>query len=102
MFDNTLQYQAEHLGKELGKPFNVYNKQIVAIKKVNIAIKVGDLLIAKTENSAKPYLAGEIQSIQVDSIDRNEIAANENVDIGMKVAFHAKDNQTFYIVPKQP
>jgi len=92
----------QHRGIELGKPIVVYNNEIVCISVRNTIIRVGDLLIAETANPTRPYLAGEIQKLQVDKIPYEEVPANpDGVDIGMRVLFNAKENQSFFLVPKR-
>jgi hypothetical protein len=102
VYESTLPYIVKHHGIELGPPIAVYNSKIVGISVSNRTVQVGDLLIAQTANTARPYLASEIQSLHVDKTAYKEVPANpDGVDIGMRVTFNAKDNQSFFLVPKR-
>jgi len=94
----VLKYQD---GIELGKPIKVFPKRkVVGMSIKNITVKVGDLLVAKTANDF--YLAGEIEEIQENKVRYPEITASDiSRDIAMRIPFKAKENQTFFLIPKK-
>lgn len=98
---DAFHFEIAHHGIELGLPISVYNNSIVCLSMKNTPVKVGDLLIARTANSACPYLGSEIQEIQVNGISHEEIGASPSIDVAMRVTYKAKGNQSFFLVPKQ-
>jgi hypothetical protein len=101
VYESTLPHLVQHRAIELGTPIDVFNNKIVCISVKNTTVRVGDLLIAQTADTARPYLAGEIQKLQVENIPYKEVPADpDGVDIGMCVLFNAKENQSFFVVPK--
>ena len=100
-YESTLPHLVQHRAIELGTPIDVFNNKIVCISVKNTTVRVGDLLIAQTADTARSYLASEIQELQVDNISHVEVPANpDGVYIGMCVSFNAKENQSFFLVPK--
>jgi hypothetical protein len=93
-------FEVKYRGIELGSPIRVFNNSIVCIAIQNLTIRVGDLLIARSADSAKSYVGDEIQEIQVDNERRDEVHASSNTKIAMRVTYHAKQNQTFFLVPR--
>ncbi|MGH9739352.1 MAG: hypothetical protein ACRD4X_12325 [Candidatus Acidiferrales bacterium] len=59
---------------------------------------VGDTLIAKTQDTSRPFKGGPIKEIQRDHVQFNTIDGGPGVQIGMLVEFGAKDNQEFYFL----
>jgi len=98
----ALQYDTKYRGIELGQPIKIYKNYIVciSIKNIPIPIKVGDILVAKTTNKLLPFIAGDIQEIQIDKIPYKEISSNTSADIAMKITFKAKQNQSFFLISK--
>jgi len=84
------EYVARHTGTALGKAIAVYNNTIVCLELRNVAVSVGDTLIAQTHNNDRPYLASEIQELQVNRRAIQSIPAVDLVKIGAKVALRCK------------
>lgn len=87
-----------HRAVRLGQPITVIRNNIVCIRLRNAAVRLGDVLVAHTRNKAQPYLAGPITELQVDNMPLQEVASVPEIDAGVRVEFHAKRNQTFYLV----
>ncbi|GEM_PF-1495036 len=105
VYSEELGYVVKYQGGiELGKPIKVYPQlKVVGISIKNIQVKVGDLLVAQTANEFLPYLAGEIEEIQENEVSHPEITASDiSRDIAMRISFKAKENQTFFLIPKKP
>ncbi|HRW04475.1 MAG TPA: MAE_28990/MAE_18760 family HEPN-like nuclease [Caldilineaceae bacterium] len=94
----TLQYIAKYQAVEIGRAIKVINNSIVCLTLKNLAIKKGDTLIAKTPNNL--YYDGEIEEIQVDGVSYAELEPCSSIDVGIKIAFKAKDNQSFLLLPQ--
>lgn len=92
------EHRAIHRGRRLGMPLAVYNNEIVCCEFNDVEVCCGDLLIAKTKRSIPAYLGGEILGLQVNNEEVDVVPAGERVKIGMRVGFHAKMNQEFYLV----
>jgi hypothetical protein len=97
VYERTLVYEAKYSAQLIGAPIAVYNSEIVCVDLVSGDVRVGDTLIAKTQDTLRPFKAGEIISLQRDRVDCAEIAGGAGVQIGMKVLFGAKQNQEFYL-----
>jgi hypothetical protein len=91
---HVIKYQSPIL---LGSAIAVYNNNIVCVCLNNIAIRVGDMLIAQTPENV--YYDGAIEEIQVDNVSLQEVPPSESVNVGMKVPFKAKRNQIFMLLP---
>jgi len=95
----SLQYELKYKGIKLGSPIAVLHKgKVVCISVKETAIKVGDLLVAKTASNDYPYLAGEIQELQVDNESYSEV--KPIADVGILIPFKAKINYSFFLIPK--
>lgn len=89
----------QHHGHERGDPIAVYNNEIVCLSCSVVPIAVGDLLVARLPSG--DYSAGLISSLQVESASQQQVdPAGSVVDVGMKIDFHAKQNQVFWTVPQ--
>lgn len=84
---------------ELGSPINVFNHAIVCIELRNVPISVGDTLIASTGNPGRPYLAGQIEELQMERVSVVSVAASPSVQVGIRVGFKAKQNYKYSVVP---
>jgi len=82
----------------LGRPIAVHNSHIVCVKILDGIVSVGDTLIAKTQDSSRPYKAGPILGIEKDRVPLNTVNGGPDVKIGMRVGFVAKENQEFYFL----
>ncbi len=104
VYSEELGYAVKYQSVKLGKPKKVYQHgKVVGISIKNIQVKVGDLLVAQTANEFLPYLAGEIEEIQENKVSYPEITASDiSRDIAMRIPFKAKENQTFFLIPKKP
>ena len=104
VYSEALFYAVKHHGIKLGKPLAIFNNRIIGLSVKNINIKVGDLLVAQqTANKSLPYIAGEIQEIQENKVKSEKILTSAIAkNIGIRVAFKAKENHTFFLIHKQP
>ncbi len=98
-----IKFLKEQRGVELGNAINIFRKgEVIGILVKNVSMSIGDLIVAKTANSKLPYLAGEIKEIQVNNVHHKEISVgSEGKEVGICVSFKAKENQKFFLIPKQ-
>lgn len=82
----------------LGAAIVVHDHRIVCVNLPTGQVAVGDLLIAKTVDSSRPFKGGQIKEIQQNHVSVDKIDGGPGVQIGMLVDFGAKDNQEFYIL----
>ncbi len=107
VYSEALSYMIKFLkknrGVELGKAIKIFPKiEVIGILLKNVSMSIGDLIVAETANSKLPYLAGEIKDIRVGNVSYKEISADsEGKEIGIRVSFKAKENQKFFLIPKQ-
>lgn len=95
----TLQYIIEFRQPiNIGRAVRIYNNSIVCISLHNQAIKVGDTLIGQTPDNI--YFDAIIEELRMDNIPYQEIQPIDTADVGIKVSFKAKDNQMFWLLPK--
>lgn len=85
----------------LGAPISVYDHRIVCVNLPAGKITVGDTLIAKTQDTSRPFKAGAIKEIEQNHVKLNTIDGAAGVQIGMLVEFGAKENQEFYCLNAQ-
>lgn len=96
--NESLQYSLKYNGIELGTPMSVFKDgRVVCISIKKTTIKEGDMLIAKTSDPNRPYLAGEIQELQVNNMRCSEV--KPEADVGILVPFKAKISYLFYLLP---
>ena len=96
VMQECIPFQASYLAKWIGKPIKVVDNHIVCSKLCDVFVAVGDTLIAKSPKGE--YFAGEIQSLQVDGKPLDFVPSQADVDVGMRVLFHAKESQEFYVL----
>jgi len=84
----------------LGSPIRIYNDHIVCVNLFEGQIAVGDILIAKTNQSSRPFKGGPIKSIERNHVPRESVEGGSDVQIGLRVEFHAKHNHQFYYFRK--
>jgi hypothetical protein len=94
------EHLVRHKGVKLGAPIKVFDNSIVCLELSDVKVCVGDLLIAITGNSERPFLSGSIQGMQVDKVDVDRAQAPPPVKVGMKVLFKAKENYEYAVVPR--
>jgi hypothetical protein len=82
----------------LGTPITVIDNRIVCVNFPAGQITVGDTLIAKTQDTSRPFKGGLIKQIAQNRVQVNTISGGPGVQIGMLVEFSAKDNQEFYFL----
>jgi hypothetical protein len=82
----------------LGAPIAVHDHRIVCVNLAVGQMTVGDTLIAKTQDTSRPYKGGPIKEIQQNKIQLKTINGGPDVQIGMLVEFGAKENQEFYFL----
>src|ERR1019366_8539513 len=80
----------------LGAAITVIDHRIVCVNLPMGKITVGDTLIAKTQDTSRPYKGGPIKEIEVNHVQLDTINGGPGVQIGMLVEFGAKNNQEFY------
>ena len=85
----------------LGAAITVIDNRIVCVNLLDGEIAVGDTLIAKTPDKARPYRGGPIRELQRDRISCESITGGPGVQIGMRVEFGAKENQEFHYFKKR-
>jgi hypothetical protein len=86
----------------LGAAIAVYDHRIVCVNLPAGTISVGDTLIAKTQDTSRPYKAGAIKEIEQNNTQLTTIDGGPDVKVGLLVEFGAKDNQDFYVLSKTP
>jgi hypothetical protein len=82
----------------LGAAINVIDHRIVCVNLPAGKITVGDTLIAKTQDTSRPYKGGPIMEIEQNHVQLRTVDGGPGVQIGMLVEFGAKNNQEFYFV----
>jgi len=100
IFLNMLQYEVEFNSIHLNSPIAVYSNHIICLSLENTAIKVGDIIVAETQNPSYPFLYGNIKCIQVNKNSISELAPEPIIEVGIEVEFNAKDNHKFHLIKK--
>ena len=100
ILSRTLQFSVHYNGKPLGTPTDVYKDgTVICIFLENIALKVGDWLVACNPNNPNCiYLGGEIEEIQIDGAPVPEIVPHERTEYGIKIPFRVKRNYNVYLI----
>jgi hypothetical protein len=83
----------------LGKPIQIFKKDIACFEIREGTIKVGDTLVAKADDTLRPCLFGKVLSIQIDRVDTDQIAASSPVQFCARLDCSAKKNWEFFLVP---
>ncbi len=95
VYEQTLPYMLKH-AVMLGTPISVIDNRIVCVDFPSGHIAVGDTLIAKTQDTSRPFRGGSILEIQQDHISLDEVNGRPGIKIGLLVEFGAKQNHVFY------
>lgn len=95
-----LEYVTRHTATALGKAIAVYNNTIVCLELRDVAVSVGDILIAVTSRDERPYLAGEIREMQVDRKPIESVHAAAPVKVGIRVDFKCNSKFDYFYVNK--
>jgi hypothetical protein len=95
--ERSLPFMLKH-AISLGAPITVINNRIVCVNLPAGQIDVGDMLIAKTQESSRPFRGGPIKEIEQNHIQLKTVNGGPGVQVGMLVDFGAKKNQQFYLV----
>jgi hypothetical protein len=82
----------------LGPALLVHDHRIVCVNLPTGQVAVGDLLIAKTADSSRPFKGGLIKEIEQNHVKVQRIDGGPGVQIGMLIDFGAKDNQEFFLL----
>lgn len=99
MRNETMQFELKYQGIELGKPICVLKKgKVVCISIKDSKLRIGDLLVAKTSDKNNLFLIGEINELQIDN--KIVFEAESGCDVGIQVPFKAKQNYSFFVIPK--
>lgn len=81
----------------LGKPIRVFNNTIIGISNNFNELKTGMVIFSK--NTANEEIkVGKILSIEVNHEKRESVGKDENIPVGIKVDFKAKDNHEFGVL----
>jgi hypothetical protein len=80
----------------LGTAITVIDNKIVCVDLPAGQITIGDTLIAKTQDTSRPFKAGPIKELQQNHVQHKTVNGGPGVQIGMRVEFGAKDNHEFY------
>ena len=95
-----LEYVTRHTATALGQAIAVYNNTIVCLELRDVAVSVGDILIAMTSSDERPYLAGEICEMQVDRKPIESVHAAGPVKVGIRVDFKCKNKFGYFYIKK--
>jgi hypothetical protein len=95
---HTLEHQIKYQAYGVGKPIVVYNNSIVCLDLQNTEVAIGDTLIATTSDAMVPFVAGEVQEIQVNKQPLISVPAEPSVKVGLRVLFKAKQNYSYYLL----
>jgi len=87
----------ELFSKRQPQEIAVYRSCIVCIR-LSESVALGDILVAKTPEARFRWGAIEKMEIAGSPVTTAGIGA----EVGMQVGFHAKENQTFYVLPGVP
>lgn len=99
IYSETLCYDIKYLGKYLGKSKKIFKRgYVIGISVKETPIRVGDLLVAQTNNKIRPFIGGEIEELQINSETLS--LAPTGVDVGIKVPFRGKPNYSYFLIPK--
>lgn len=101
VYERTLPFLLER-AVGLGTPLRVINNRIVCVDFPAGQLAVGDMLIAKTADTSRPFKGGPIKEIQQNSVSLNTVSGGDGVQIGICVEFGAKQNQEFYYFRSAP
>lgn len=86
---------ADHHGIAREAPIAVYNNEIVCLTCSSGQIAVGDCLIGRQVDGG--YRGGPILEIQIQNESVPQVVASDGeIDVGLKVGFHAKDNYVYW------
>lgn len=97
-----LAHKLKLFGKKLGKPIKIINKNIICILVNNQHLSLGDEIIAEPSNKNFPLQTSEIEEMQFNGKSLDEVPADCNKEIAIRVSFIAKKNHTLYLMPKSP
>ncbi len=98
LFEQLIKQESIHTFQKIEKVIQVYSSKILTFEISSYTIKVGDMLIIKTQENR--FYKKPILTIQLDKEDYQELTITEKTNIGVSVEPKIKDNQTFYIVKK--
>jgi RiboL-PSP-HEPN len=90
-----IKQESIHKLRKITKVINVFNNSILAFEIENKTIRVGDSLIIETVDG--DFCKTSILSIQLDNQSYPEIEIVDKRQIGIKVDYRIKQNQSFYI-----
>jgi len=95
VFERTLPFMLPS-SVRLGTAIEVIDNRIVCVNLLGGEISVGDMIIARTQDTRRPYKGGPIREIQRENISLEKITGGPGVQIAMLVDFGAKQNHEFY------
>lgn len=95
----AMAFEVSRRGILIGKPIAVYNNSIICIELHDQPLKLGDVLVVETGQSAFPFVGGTIEEIQIDRVAVDSVPPMPSVKVGCKVAFRAKESHTVYLLP---
>jgi RiboL-PSP-HEPN len=97
VIEQAIQFEVKYQGVYWGRPIDVFNNCIVGL---NVPIKesvgIGDVLVAKTPDER--FLWGGIVEIQINRQALTCVSAIQPLQIALRVEYHAKPNQEFFVL----
>lgn len=91
------QYKTD--GIPLGQPVAVFRNEIVCIELDRQRVRVGDVMVALPQGKKDPVSASRILEIQISNRAILSTPSRRSLKIGCKVAFHAKPNYEYGLIP---
>jgi hypothetical protein len=95
IYERTIPFRLSR-ATPLGSAITVIDHRIVCVELSTGRISVGDTLIAKTQDTGRPYRASRIKEIQQNRVNLTAVDGGSGVQIGILVDFGAKQNHEFY------
>lgn len=95
----ALSFEVDRHGSAPIECVDIFNDHIVCLEiGKGTTVTRGDVLVANLTGSPLPVIGGEILEIQIDNVDVAGVSALDGLKIGLRVAFKAKNNQTFRLL----
>lgn len=99
ILEQSMPFAVKYRSVNLGIPITVLNNSVVCLTlPAYSGVALGDLLVAETP--AKRFLVGPIKEMQIDRQALIRVQALQPLQIGLRVEYHAKSNQRFYILKR--
>jgi hypothetical protein len=95
-----LSHEVMMRGKNLGRPIALYNNKIVCFDLTQAAVKVGDRIIARTNDDRLPYVGGQVIRIEVNGAAQGNLTCQSAQKVGLEVDFRAGHFNYFLLEPE--